>query len=173
MEEGIRNRKKVMDSVAQVGVKKTQLTQVYKRKSRTIFTPEYIVRLHDWIENHSELITISPKIDDTVWVTDPITKARVRKQKMFYVSSVREMHNKMIQPVNQGGFDGARNEDGDVVISDTILRNSLPKNLRKMTDSHMQLCGCEVCIISKNLVPVLNKWCTVTYNSMMNEANKP
>ena len=58
-------------------------------------------------------------------------------------------------------------------MSDTTLRNLLPKNLRRMTDSHMQLCGCEICIISKNLVPVLNKWCTVTYNSMMKEAHKP
>ena len=117
----------------QVGVKKTQLTQVYKRKSRTIFTPKYIVRLHDWIENYSELITVSPKIDDTVWVTNPITKVKERKQKMFYVSCVRELHNKMIQPVNLGGFDGARNDEGEVCVSDTTLRNLLPKNLRRMT----------------------------------------
>ena len=96
MKEGIRNRKKALDSVAQVGIKNTQLTQVYKRKSRTTFTPEYIVRLHDWIENHSELITTSPKIDDTVWVTNPVTKVKERKQKMFYVSCVRELHNQSI-----------------------------------------------------------------------------
>ena len=58
-------------------------------------------------------------------------------------------------------------------MSDTLLRAMMPSYLSKMTDSHMQLCGCETCIMSKNFVHALNKWCTLAHNSMMNEAEKP
>ena len=42
-----------------------------------------------------------------------------------------------------------------------------------MTDSHMELCGCECCNISKNFVPTLNKWVTNYVKWLKNEAQKP
>ena len=38
--------------------------------------------------------------------------------------SVHELHNELFLPVSQGGFHGARNEDGRVGIGDTSLRKN-------------------------------------------------
>ena len=48
----------------------------------------------------------------------------------------------------------------------------MPRCISRMTDSHRQLCGCESCIISKNFVLVLNKFCTWAHKAMIDEANK-
>ena len=59
------------------------------------------------------------------------------------------------------------------VLSDTALRAFLPRNLVAMTDSHMQLCGCEPCIVcKKNLLITVNAWCTRLHTSLLNEAGK-
>ena len=146
-----------MEAAREKGVRKVKLTIDYERKSRNIFTPELIGRLHDWLEDHNGLITTSPKPSDTVTVMDPITNEPVKKQKIHYHGSVRELHNLLMSLVEEGGFAEARDADGKVQISDTSLRALLPSNLSRMTDSHMQLCGCKICIIAKNCIPALNK----------------
>ena len=101
------------------------------------------------------MMSVSPGLHDTVWYTDPVSKEKVRVQKMFHRDSIRELHNLLISPVIEGGFAGARNAKGEVQISDTMLRYLMPRCISRMTDSHRQLCGCECCIISKNFVLVL------------------
>ena len=49
----------------------------------------------------------------------------------------------------------------------------MPRFISKMTDSHMQLCGCETCYVTKNLTSVLNAYCTRTYKKMIADADKP
>ena len=101
-----------MEAAREKGVRKVKLTIDYKRKTRTIFTPELIGRLHDWLENHNGLITTSPKPSGTVTVMDPITNEPVKKQKMHYHGSIRELHNLLISSVEEGGFAEARDADG-------------------------------------------------------------
>ena len=154
----------------------SKIAQEYKRKSCSIFTGEFIAALHEWIKKkNTDFITVSPKLNDTVWIIDPITKEKVQAQKMFYTTNIRELHTAMCLPVEQGGFWGARNARGKVQTSDTMLRNLLLKNISKMTNnSHMELCGCEsLHFISKHMVFNLNEWCTWAYKAMAREANKP
>ena len=69
-----------------------------------------------------------------------------RVSKLLLQISIRELHNDMLLPPDEGGFKEARDETGNVRISDTALRALLPEQARKMTPRHKQMCGCEVCI---------------------------
>ena len=72
--------------------------------------------------------------------------------------SFREPHNDMNKPVTKGGLEGAIDDDGKQILSDTMLRSLLPTNMRRMTERHKMMCGCEVCITPKRLQLTLNSW---------------
>ena len=74
---------------------------------------------------------------------------KVRETKLLLLCSVRELHNDLIKSPEEGGFYGARNDSGEVLISDTALRKHMPSNLKKISNRHKQMCGCKICIISK------------------------
>ena len=51
--------------------------------------------------------------------------------------SVRELHNSLVSDTNDGGLKDARDEDGEIIISDPTLRLLLPpqfKNVRTLQD---------------------------------------
>ena len=44
---------------------------------------------------------------------------------------VRELHNSLVSDPNDGGLKDARDEDGNIIISDSTLRSLLPPQLKK------------------------------------------
>ena len=64
----------------------------------------------------------------------------------------------MIEPVENGGLECARDAEGKVVISDTALWYLLHPQLKQMTASYKQTCGCEVCLLTANMQESLNAW---------------
>ena len=72
-----------------------------------------------------------------------------RVPKILILISIRELHNDMLKHPSEGGLEGARDANGNAVISDTALRNNLPFNLRPLGERHKQVCGCEICTIVK------------------------
>jgi hypothetical protein len=73
----------------------------------------------------------------------------------------------MLLPLNQGGFAGARRDEfNKVIISDTTLQKLLPYELQLATDTHKQLCGCELCLAAASLQRTLNSFCLSTLKSM-------
>lgn len=128
--------------------------QTYRRSGRTRFTVDFIKRLHHWLLNDCNNVIASPNKNDTVLVYDPDTKKKERKQKYFYRFSICEVHNEMID--EKGGFDGARDEEGKVILSDTSLRMLLPKQLWQLTNSQKQMCGCKICIVGRSRTTTLN-----------------
>ena len=78
--------------------------------------------------------------------------------KLLLQCSYQKLHNDMIKSVQEGGFPGARKENGSVIISDTALRIHRPQYLKRMTKRHKQMCGCETCIVSTQLLFTLNAW---------------
>ena len=48
----------------------------------------------------------------------------------------------MILPKEDGGFDGARDEDGNVLISETKLRRIWPNWIVPMTERYKTMCAC-------------------------------
>ena len=57
--------------------------------------------------------------------------------------SVRELHNSMVSPSEEGGLKEARDADNTIIISDSTLIKILPPQLNKMTYRYKFVCGCE------------------------------
>ena len=68
------------------------------------------------------------------------------------------MHNNIILPVYQCGFNGARNKDGKVCIGYTSLRKYTPKRIKPTSNINKITCGCETCISAMSLQYDSNKW---------------
>ena len=99
--------------------------------------------------------------NDTIQVKDVDTGIKAPQQKHYYLTSVSDLWYEATRPVDNGGFAGARNADGDIVMCETVLRNLLPKHLRRMTDSQKQMCGCEDCIIANDQLKCLGNKNTI------------
>ena len=47
--------------------------------------------------------------------------------------SVRELHNRMVSPPEEGGPKEERDKDNNIIISDSTLQNTLPTQLKNTT----------------------------------------
>ena len=170
-------RKQVLEAAATLGMRKTAgfvkrfqaatvvrreifankkdptLAIINKRGHYSRYTPEFIVELRQWLVEHCQKIIQSPNAKDFVMVRCPITGVKSLLRKHFFLFSVRELLNDVIK-----NFPGARNELGDVIISDTALRSIIPKNITRMNDSNKKMCGCEICENAYHLMIALNSW---------------
>ena len=71
--------------------------------------------------------------------------------------SIRGIHNDMIKQSDNGGLASIVDSvTHKVLISDTTLRLFIPPQIRKMTPKFCQICGCEICIIPKDMQIDLN-----------------
>ena len=67
---------------------------------------------------------------------------KIRVSKLLCQISVRELHNDLIYEGIIYQLKEAIDEiTGKPMISDTALRELIPKNIRNMTDKYKQMCG--------------------------------
>ena len=57
----------------------------------------------------------------------------------------------MVKPKEQGGFEGARNDKGEVRFSERTLRYYWPNWLVIMDNTHMNICACETCSTTNDI----------------------
>jgi hypothetical protein len=134
-------------------------------------TTEIKEALDIWICDHSS-VQPSPITRDTLLVENPSTGLKERRGKLLLEIPVCELHNDMLQPLNKGGFAGIRDADGNIIISDTTLRKLLPKELRPATETHKQLCGCELCNTATSLQKTLNAFRSRTLKQLQESVNR-
>jgi hypothetical protein len=140
------------------------------RKGYSKVTKEIQVSLRKWILEHPDVVE-SPIVNDTLRIWNPLSKKKDQiVPKQLLQISVRELHNDLLKPVEEGGFEFAYTEDGKVLISDTMLRSLLPKEMRRMTERHKQMCGCETCIIGRGLLQSLKAYRTRVLRKMKKAA---
>ena len=72
--------------------------------------------------------------------------------------SVRELHNRIVSDPIDGGLKYARDEDVNIIISDSTLRSLLPPQLKQMSTLYKVRCGCEYCISAKSMHSSLISW---------------
>ena len=53
--------------------------------------------------------------------------------KLWLQVSVTELHNSLVSNTNDGGLKDARDEDVNIIISDSTLRSMLPPQLKQMS----------------------------------------
>ena len=59
--------------------------------------------------------------------------------------SIRDIHNDMIKPSDNGGLEiVVDSEKHKLLISDTTLRSFIPLQVRKMTSKLRHICRCEL-----------------------------
>ena len=71
--------------------------------------------------------------------------------KILLQLSVRELHNILVSDPNYGGLEEARNEENNIIISDSTLRMLLLPQLIQMLSQYKVMCECECCI-SDNII---------------------
>ena len=84
-------------------------------------------------------------------------KNKIIPELLFKVS-VREIHNSMVSRPEVDGLKEARDEENNIIISDSTLRNILPPQLKNMTYQYNVMCGCECCISVKIMHSSLLLW---------------
>jgi hypothetical protein len=83
-------------------------------------------RLLQWILKNQN-VHQSPIKCDTLLIKDTETGVLRRVLKLLLECSMRQLHNELIAPPDQGGLLGARHhETNDVIISDTINSINTP-----------------------------------------------
>ena len=104
------------------------------------------------MRNH-QFVRVSPIQADTLQINGRKTPKLLREV------SMRELHNDMVESVEDGGLECALDSDGKSRIGDSSLRKILKKEipeLRKANERHKQMCGCENCIGIRYLQVALN-----------------
>ena len=121
--------------------KDTIYSQVIKGKGWTKVDSNLMEIVHKWIRAHPHVIE-SPLANDTVKVpdkNDPTKK--VKTNRLLLQISIRELHNDMLEQLPE-----VKDAEGNVLISDTKLRQIMPPEVKRMSNRYKVMCGCIDCL---------------------------
>ena len=65
--------------------------------------------------------------------------------------SVRELHNNLVSDPNDGGLKEARDEEINIIISDSTLWTLLIQQLKEISSQYRVMCGCKCYIYAKSI----------------------
>ena len=105
---------------------------------------------HVWLSN-SPYVTHIPLKTETVHMRDTDNKVLkndnqpIITQKMMCQLCPREIFLEMLKPPDERGFDGARDPEGNVVMSKTTMRRRWPNWIVCMTNRFKATCVCDSC----------------------------
>ena len=87
---------------------------------------------YNWIMRHPQVVK-SPIVNYFMKVkTDGHTEPQLVPKLLLHVS-VRKIHNNLVSNTIDGVLKEARDEDDNIIISDSTLRSLLPPRLRKFS----------------------------------------
>eukprot|EP00584_Thalassiosira_punctigera_P003398 CAMPEP_0172525972 /NCGR_PEP_ID=MMETSP1067-20121228/983_1 /TAXON_ID=265564 ORGANISM="Thalassiosira punctigera, Strain Tpunct2005C2" /NCGR_SAMPLE_ID=MMETSP1067 /ASSEMBLY_ACC=CAM_ASM_000444 /LENGTH=617 /DNA_ID=CAMNT_0013309371 /DNA_START=125 /DNA_END=1978 /DNA_ORIENTATION=- len=129
-----------------------------QKKSWTKVPSEVIDRMRRmWIPNNKYMKDV-PSMNETVIMRDVDNKIMrdenkkpIRVQIAVCRHRPRMVHNLMITPEEEGGFCEARDKDGNVLISETKLRQTWPQHIKFMTKRFKEMCACDKCGVSHDI----------------------
>ena len=81
-----------------------------------------------------------------------------RVGKLLLQISVHELHRNLIDTVQNGSLECARNAERKFVISNMVLWYLLLPQFKPMTAFYKQTCGCKVCLSAASMQESLNAW---------------
>lgn len=119
-----------------------------KRKGHTKITSQLRNAIVTWVTQNENVIH-SPIARDTLLVKLPGANSKRRVGKLLLEIPVRELHNQLVSPQSEGGLPSARDAEGEILVSDSTLRNIMKSDiphLRRSSERYKQMCGCFVCI---------------------------
>ena len=131
--------------------------KVPSRKKYSKITPQIKSKLNEWILNH-EHVKKSSRTKDTIKVSLDGCSEKVVLPKYFLQIPISELHSDLFKSKEEGSLAESRDENGKVIISDSSLRQLLPRNVYPMSNQRRDLCGCETCVSADMLQCSLNLW---------------
>ena len=92
-----------------------------------------------------------PDKRDTLLIPDPdnISGEKKRMVKWLLQIPITELHQDFLS-MGDLAFKECQNENDEVIIPDTALRELMPKQIRSITDRYKEMCCCTICITMKN-----------------------
>ena len=121
-----------------------------KRKGHFEINEQIKCNLYTWITRHPQVVQL-PISNDCLKVMLYYQTEPQLVPKLLLQMSVRELHNILVRDPNDGGLKYARDEDCEIIISDSTLRSLLPPQLKQMSACYKIICGCECYISSKSI----------------------
>jgi hypothetical protein len=115
--------KRILLKYIEIGV---DWSQRRKRKLWRNVDQDVRDKLHAWIINH-EMVIESPISNDILLKLNPVTGIKERVPKLLLQIPVRELHNDLVKPIEEGGLLKARDENVIALISHTALRSMMPE----------------------------------------------
>ncbi len=126
-------------------------------KTRSKFFNDTIKSFEQWI---SELVMQNPLKNDMIFERDRAGNViygtdnePIKVQKMLLMASYWELHLYMID-----NYKGMIGDNGKILFSKNTLRKLMPKHIKKVGDRYKQMCGCQTCIIFKDMYACLKMW---------------
>ena len=128
-----------------------------KRKGHSKTNEQIKRKLYKCITCHPQVVQ-SPIYNDCLKVIfDDKTEPQMVPNVLLQVS-VREFHNSLVSYPNDGGIKEVRDEENNIIISDSTSRTLFPPKLIKMSARYKVMCGCERCISAKSIHASLLTW---------------
>ena len=122
--------------------------QLKKRKGHSKINEHIKRNLCVWITHHPQVVQ-SPISNDCLKVMFGDQTEPQLVPKLLLQVSVIELHNILVSDPNDVGIKDSRNEDDNIIISDSTLCSLLTSQLKQMAAQYKVMCGCECCISSK------------------------
>ena len=131
-------------------VSTSQWNNKIKRKVHSRINEQIKCNLYTWITCHPQVVQSPISNDCLKFMLDDQTEPHLFP-KLLLQLSVRELHNILVSDPHDGGLKYARDEDGNIIISDSTLRSLLLPQLKQMSARYKLLGGCECCISAKSI----------------------
>ena len=133
-------------------------TNKSKRKVHSKINKQIKHNLYAWITRHPQVVQ-SPISNDCFKVMfDDQTEPQLVPKLLIQVS-VRELHNSLVSDPNDCGLKDAKDEDDNIIISDSTFSSLFPPQFKQISARNKFMCGCECCISYKSIYSSLLSWC--------------
>lgn len=75
----------------------------------------------------------------------------IYKRKSKVLITADGLHALICKPKSEGGYEGARDTDGNIIFSVNTIIHYWPNWLKIMSDADMIMCGCDTCLGSEDM----------------------
>ena len=123
-----------------------------ENKTKRLFKKNYQIKrnVYKWITRHPQVVQ-SPLSNDCLKIMLDVQKEPQLVPNILLQASVRELYNSLVSYHNDGGIKDTRDEDGNIIISDSTLRSLLLPQLKQISARYKIIYGCECYISSKSI----------------------
>ena len=107
---------------------------------------------------HHPQVVQSPIVNDCLKVKDyGHTEPKLVPTLLLHLS-VRELNRNLVSDIDNGGLKESRDEDNNIIISDSTLSSLLSPQFKIMSSRYKVMCSCKCCISSKSMHLPLLSW---------------